>query len=127
MNDFKFSTLEYSRPDFQKLAAFLDAMTEKMSKAASYEELKQYMDENEKMSNHMMTMVTIVHIRHTLNTRDEFYEKENEYINDTFPTIMPKFIAVNETIMNSPFKKDIEAEYGKQYFVQMELPEKVLL
>ena len=40
MEDFKFSTLEYKRPDFEKIGAFAEEITEKIKNAASYEELK---------------------------------------------------------------------------------------
>lgn len=124
MNDFKFSELEYKRPDFKELESFLDAMAEKVKNAGSYAELKEWMAETEKVSNHFSTMTTIASIRHTLDTRDAYYEAEDEYINDMVPTVMPKFLALNEAYMNSPFQADIEKEYGKQYFIQMELQKK---
>lgn len=124
MSDFKFSTLEYKRPDFKAVEDFAVSVTAAIEKAASYEELKKLMAEVEEQSNHLETMFTIAFIRHTLDTRDEFYEKEEEYLNDTLPTVMPKLLAINEAIMNSPFKEDIIKEYGKQYFVQMELQKK---
>lgn len=40
MEDFKFSTLEYKRPDFEKTGAFAEEITEKIKNAASYGELK---------------------------------------------------------------------------------------
>lgn len=122
--DFKFSTLEYERPDFKGLEEKVDRILEAIPKVSSYEELKGLMDEFEKETNHLSTLVVIASIRHTLDTTDEFYEKEDEYINDTYPTIMPKLLAYSEAIMNSPYRADIEKEYGKQYFVQMELEKK---
>lgn len=124
MSDFKFSTLEYKRPDFAALEQFAVSTTEKIKKAASYAELKALMQEMEEQSNHLSTMAVIASIRHTLDTRDEFYEKEDEYINDTYPMIMPKLLALNEAISSSPFRADVEKEYGKQYFTQMELQKK---
>ena len=41
---FKFSTLEYKRPDFEKTGAFAEEITEKIKNAASYGELKGYME-----------------------------------------------------------------------------------
>lgn len=82
------------------------------------------MAEMEKVSNDMSTDCVIASVRHTLDTRDEYYEKEDEYINNTIPTIMPKLLAVDEALMNSPFRADIEKEYGKQYFAQKELQKK---
>ena len=118
MEHFKFSSLEYKRPDFEAIGAFAEELTEKIKNAASYAELKELMAEMEQVSNDMSTDCVIASIRHTLDTRDEYYEKEEEYIDNTMPTIMPKLLAVDDAIMNSPFRADIEKEYGKQYFAQ---------
>lgn len=124
MEDFKFSTLEYKRPDFEKIGAFAEEITEKIKNAASYEELKGYMEQMEEMSKNFSTDCTIASIRHTLDTTDEFYEKEDAYINDMVPTVMPKLLAMNDALMESKFRGDIENEYGKQYFAQMDLQKK---
>ena len=124
MENFKFGTLEYKRPDFEAIGAFAEQMTEKVKQANSYAELKALMQEIEQVSNDWSTDCVIASIRHTLDTRDEYYEKEDEYINDTMPTVMPKMLALDEAIMVSPFREDIEKEYGKQYFAQKELQKK---
>lgn len=124
MDQFKFSTLEYVRPDYEALAAFEDEMAARIKAAASYEELKKLMAEEEKESSHFSTMVTIASIRHTLDTTDEYYEKESQYNDEMYPTVLPKFLAMNEAIMSSQFRDEIEKEYGKQYFAEMELQKK---
>lgn len=78
----------------------------------------------EEMSKNFSTDCTIASIRHTLDTTDEFYEKEDAYINDMVPTVMPKLLAMNDALMESKFRGDIENEYGKQYFAQMDLQKK---
>lgn len=55
MEDFKFSTLEYKRPDFEKTGAFAEEITEKIKNAASYGELKGYMEQMEEMSKNFST------------------------------------------------------------------------
>lgn len=122
--DFKFTTLEYKRPDFTKMVDFAEKATETVKNASSYGEVKQVMKELDEVSNEFMTTCTIASIRHTLDTTDAFYEKEDEYINDTMPTIMPKMLALDTALMESPFRSEIEKEYGKQYFVQMDLNKK---
>lgn len=82
------------------------------------------MAEMEAKTNDFMTDCTIASIRHTLDTTDTFYEKEDEYINNTYPTIMPQMLAVDDALMNSKFRGDIEKEYGRQYFAQKELQKK---
>lgn len=125
MSDFTFSTLEYQRPDFAAVGSFAEQMAERMKQAGSYEELKALMKENEEASKDFTTMCVIASIRNTLDTRDEFYEKEQEYIDEQMPVLTPKLLALDEALLNSPFRADIEKEYGKQYFVQKELEKKI--
>lgn len=122
--NYTFSTLEYVRPDFEKIGELADTYAAKMKEAASYEELKGYMKEMDQMSMHFETMYTLAQVRNTLDTTDAFYEAENKYMNDMYPTVMPKLLAVDEVLMNSPFRRNLEEEYGRQLFVSMELQKK---
>ncbi len=124
MEDFKFSTLEYKRPDFEEMAAFAAETKERIGKAGTYAEFKEALFAFDEKSMDFSTDATIASIRHTLDTTDAFYEKENEYIDTTLPTIVPHFLAVNDALRNSPFSADFEREYGRQFFAKMELDEK---
>lgn len=121
---FTFSTLEYKRPDFKEFAAFAEKTRERIEGAGSYAEIKEALLSFDGKKKDFSTDVTIASIRHTLDTRDKFYEGENEYIEETFPTIMPCLLAVDEALMNSPFRADFEKEYGRQYLAQKELEKK---
>lgn len=124
MSDFKFSTLEYKRPDFEEIAALSVKTKECIERAESYAEAREAMLAYDERTKDFSTDATIASIRHTLDTTDEFYEKENEYIDNAYPAVMPQLLAVNEALMNSPFRADFEKEYGKQLFAQMELTKK---
>lgn len=121
---FTFGTLEYSRPDFEGLASCAVKTKERIERAGSYAEVKEAVLAYDEKKKDFETDATIASIRHTLNTGDAFYEKENEYIENTLPTIMPKLLAVNEALMNSPFRADFEKEYGRQFLAQKELEKK---
>lgn len=124
MDNFKFTQLPYTRPDFDAISSKMDEFLERLTKAGSFADAKAVMAEFEKYSNDFSSNITIASIRHTLDTTDEFYEKEEEFLNDSVPTLMPKFIAFNDALMNSPFRADFEKEYGKQMFVNMDLQKK---
>ncbi|MBQ5954665.1 MAG: M3 family oligoendopeptidase, partial [Firmicutes bacterium] len=85
----KFSELEYKRPDVDGLVKLITDTTEAVKNAGSGEEVLELMMKAEETGKDLSTMFTIVNIRHTLDTRDEFYDKENQWLNETFPTIMP--------------------------------------
>jgi oligoendopeptidase F len=122
--NWKFSELEYKRPDVEELVKDLKEATEAVKNAKTGEEVLEIMMKEEEKSKALSTMVTIVNIRHTLDTKDEFYDKENQWIDETFPTIMPYSLQYNAAIEESPFRPYIEEKLGKQYFVEMDLQKK---
>ena len=120
----KFSELEYKRPDKEELIRLLGEATEAVVKAKSGEEIMEILNKVEETSNKMATDYMIVNIRHTIDTRDKFYEEENNWLNEMMPTLMPAQIQFNEAVESSPFKGYVEEKLGKQYFVEMELQKK---
>ena len=120
MDSFKLSKLEYIRPDFDEFRSTLEAGIEKVIIATCYEEVKSIMQEVEERGKEVETMCVIASIRNTLDTTDEYYEKENEYNNVTVPTIMEANMKFNKALLASPYVKDLENEYGKQLLVGMQ-------
>lgn len=124
MEDFRFSTLVYTRPDCEAIVLLASETKERIERAGSYAEAREAMLAYDERGKDFFTACTIVYVRHTLDTTDEFYEKENAYIEEVVPTLMPHFLAVDEALMKSPFRADFEKEYGRQFFVRMDLSKK---
>ena len=122
MNELKtFNALQYHRPDFEAMKEFYKTLNEKVNAAKSYEDVRECIQEEEKYSSHVNTMCVIASIRHTIDTSDSFYEGEDEYINQTCPEVMPFVQAFNFALLNSPFKADIDKEYGAQFLKSVKL------
>ena len=125
MDNFRFSTLEYKRPDLDAYRAKLKDWKAAIEHAESYGALRTLLLEMDRENCELSTQYSIANIRHTLNTRDEFYETEVAYLDDTLPTLGGEEVALSEAIASSPFRPDIEKEFGKQYFVSMDLQKKL--
>ena len=125
MDHYKFSTLEYKRPDGEARRAQLIKWKEAVEHAENYDALRKLMLEIDRETCELFTQYSIAHIRHTLDTRDEFYEAEIQYLQDTLPTLSGDEVALSEAIAASPFRADIERDLGKQYFVSMDLQKKL--
>lgn len=122
--DFKFKDIQYTRPDceaFQKLA---EENAEKIKNAVSYSEAKKIFLEFDKAESEFFDMGNIAYIRHTIDTSDEFYDKENEFLNEKTPELMPSLLAFSNAVYDSRFKPDFVAEFGEQMFAEIELRRK---
>ena len=83
----KFCDMPYERIDVKAATEALDAAAERLSAAKTIEEAEEAFSEREKIISHVQTMSTIAYIRHTVNTLDEFYEKENDFNDENAPLI----------------------------------------
>ena len=124
MENYKFSTLEYKRPDLEARRAQLAQWKGAVEHAESYDALRALLFEMDRVNCELFTQYAIANVRHTLDTRGAFYEAEIHYLQDTMPTLGAAEVALSEAIAASPFRPDIEREFGKQYFVSIDLQKK---
>lgn len=117
----KFSELVYTRPDVAALADSIRAYTAALPKAESFAETRAlFMAHKEEMSK-FYTMYTIASVRNTVDTRDAFYEAEMEYLDSEEPKLNLILRDANEALLVSPFRKEMEAEFGALYFKNLDI------
>ena len=119
-----FSEMPYKRPDPEKVTAEIKEATEKLKNAGSYEEARAVFLETEERSKAVETAATLAYIRQSIDTRDEFYSKEKEFWDNFGPEIEEYKQAWLEAMLQSPFRKDFEKEYGDLLFVNAEIQRK---
>ena len=124
MNNWKFSKLEYTRPDLEALELQLDGWKQRVESAGSAQEIFDVISEQEEADKKLNTQITLVNVRHTLNTTDEFYESEQMFWDEKLPELAAHQVALAAAIADSPFRPQIEAKFGKQYFTQIDLQRK---
>ena len=121
----KFSQMEYKRPDFNALFDEGKALLGRMEKAGSAQELFDAMQTLDNEMRHLATQRTLAHIRYTINTKDEFYDKEN----DTFDEELPRFQEIGteaaRIVLESPYKDDVAQKYGPHLLEKYEVQRKV--
>ena len=116
-----FPEMPYERPDPEELKAKLKALTERLQGAKSYEEAKAVFLEKEKEARHVDTLATLASVRHSIDTRDTFYDEENKFWNQTGPELQEFEQAWTAAMLASPFRADFEAEYGNLMFINAEI------
>ena len=121
----KFADLPYVRPDMEKVFARVSGDIAALKEAKSYGEFQSaYMDYVE-ADMELETSKTIAHIRNTINLLDEFYEGEMAYFNSQMPKYGLLKKEMGEVIVASPFKGDMEAEFGTILLKNMEAQKKL--
>lgn len=112
----KFNDYKYEKINIDETKEKFSNLIKNFSEAKNLEEQTKYMDEIIKLRNHIETMETLVSIRHSIDTTDEFYDKENEYIDEISPILFGFISEFYKALVNSKFRADLEKKYGKFLF-----------
>ena len=108
----KFSEMPYERPDLDAVKGQLSQLTQRLKAAAGYDEAKAVFLEQEALMKHINTQGTLASIRHSIDTRDQFYDGEEQFWNHAGPELQEYGQAWTMAMLESPFRADFEAEYG---------------
>ena len=117
----KFSEMPYSRPDMEALAAATTQTLEAMKAAPNAAGQIAAYDAYEKKMQTAGTMQQIAYIRHTINTKDEFYYAENDYMDEIGPKLQELTHRVNTALLESPYRAELERHYGALMFKNLEI------
>ncbi len=117
----KFSEMKYERPDAEQLKLELNGLTEKLKAAKSYAEAKELFLAHEKLNKHISTLANLAHIRHTIDTRNAFYDGEMKFWNKADPELEECNQAWTQAMLESPYRPEFAAKYGDLMFVNAEI------
>ena len=117
----KFKDYKYERPDLSKITDEFNLLLDKFTEAKSYEDQSKILKEINRLRNYVDTMGTLVFIRHSIDTEDEYYAKENDFIDENKPRFENLVSKFYKELINSKFRDDLEKEWGKQVFTLAEL------
>lgn len=119
MDKFTFDTIEYIRPDIAAVEAEVRALTEELKNATSYAQVKDLLLRSDKATEDMGTMITVAHVRNTLNTTDKFYEDEMAYLQQALPVAQVTFMGFEKALLESPFTAELDADLGPEYLTSV--------
>lgn len=104
----KFTEFKYERPDFELTKASLEMLLFKLEHSENGEDFMDNFNKINKIRNHVNTMVTLCSIRYSINTKDEFYSKENDYWDEVSPMYTELSTRLYKVVLNSKCKEEIK-------------------
>ncbi|MBO7676080.1 MAG: M3 family oligoendopeptidase, partial [Erysipelotrichaceae bacterium] len=104
----KFKDMEYKRLEFEDLKKEFEERLQEMTDAKDKDEYLAAFKKLNVLRGHIYTMRTISYIRHSINTADEYYDKENEYWDNTMPLLEAYEVQLGKILLNSPFRKEVD-------------------
>ena len=117
----KFSEMPYTRPDMEKLITKGAELAEGVRGAKDPAEVLRLHKDFSALYKTVNTMGSICYVRHTVNTKDGFYDIENDFFDESNPVIMKICMEFYKEMVGSPFRKELTDALGELWFTNIEM------
>ncbi len=114
--DKKFEQFTYTRPVFEEIERNFNQAITKFKDAKSVEVQSIEMKQINNIRNNVDTMMNLVYVRNSINTNDEFYKDEQDYLDDLSPKVDDLITKYYLALVNSAFRQELEEKWGTQLF-----------
>lgn len=117
----KFEDYIYVRPNYEIYKNEFEVLVEEFKTSNEFEECNKKFIEINNLRKKVETMKKIANIRGAINTKDIFYCKEVNYWDENSPLYQLLDTNYFKVLLNSKFREELEAKYGKQLFKILDL------
>lgn len=111
-----FEDFRYERPDMKAFTSRFQELLMQFEGAQSAAEQKHLFTQLNDLRTDFSSMYNICLIRHTMDTGDDFYEKENDFFDRETPNFQALVNKLYRAVLASPFRAWLEEEWGRQLF-----------
>lgn len=117
----KFSEMPYERVSYEEIENQYKEIIKEFQEAKSGEEQFEVHKKQYALMDKVNTYITIAQIRHDIDTKDEFYDKEQEYYDEIMPKISNLAVEYGKLMYHSPYRAYLEEKIGKVAFKNIEI------
>lgn len=121
MISMRFSQMPYARPDVDQILSDYAQLTQRARTAQNGQELVEVFRAHSKLSDGYSTQATLAQVRHTLDTRDEFYDAENAFYDANNPAVENAKLALYRALLESPHRAALDQAYMPMLTQRMEI------
>ncbi|WP_277630908.1 M3 family oligoendopeptidase [Atopococcus tabaci] len=112
----KFTDYTYERPDYEAYKKDARTTIQQLKEAASADDAKAAVKKMSEMMRGIDTQVNLSYVRHTIDTRDEFYEQEDHYWNEHYPLYTELHTEYYRAVLESPYRGELEEVLPSTFF-----------
>lgn len=117
----KFKDFEYARPDFDNIRKQYLNLINDFNNSTTAEEQYLFLKKINALSKGVETMEQLVYIRNSINTADEFYDAEKDYMDMTSPKFRGLRVEFYRQLLNSKFKEELKEKIHPQLITLAEM------
>lgn len=112
----KFSEIEYKRPNVEEVTERFDHLIGLFNKAESFEEQDALIKNINDIRMEFQTNYTVASIKYSIDTNDKEFEDEQNFYDANAPLFDGLVHKYYSAIVNSKFRNELEAKWGRQLF-----------
>ncbi|MBD1380384.1 M3 family oligoendopeptidase [Metabacillus arenae] len=117
----KFKDYLYKKINIEEVRTKHEKMLERFEQAKTFEEQDRTIQLLQELYNEADTMFNLVYIRHSIDTNDEYYKNEQDYMDEIEPLIKELHTKFYEKLASSHFRPQLEQKWGNQLFALAEI------
>ncbi|MBM7609579.1 M3 family oligoendopeptidase [Lysinibacillus composti] len=115
-----FKEYEYKRPNLEELKREVRVLVDQFKKATTVEAQSEVIGKINAFRNDFSTQANLVYIRASIDTNDEYYQNERDYLDDISPQVEEIVFEYYQELVKSPFRQQLEEKWGTQLFALAE-------
>lgn len=112
----RFEEFAYTRPNMDEVESRYNAALVRFEGATSAQEQEEAIKEINEIRNELSTDFNLVYIRHSIDTTDEFYKEEQDFLDEVEPLTKALDTKYYKALVKSPFRNELEKKWGTQLF-----------
>jgi M3 family oligoendopeptidase len=112
----KFPEYAYTRPNLKTINKQFERSISTFAHAATLTEAEGALNKINRLRRDFTSMASIGQIRHTIDTRDGFYDAENQFYDENSPVFEALVTEFYKKLITSKFRPELEAKWGSQLF-----------
>lgn len=122
----KFKEIPYVHLEYGELSEKLVELINNFKNSSNVDEAIESFNKFYDYFDHFKTMFSLAYVRNSLDTTDEFYSKEISHMYDLYPRVQVIFQDMTTSLLNTPFRKELEEKWGKLLFLNEEIELKTM-
>lgn len=117
----QFQEYAYQHMDALSLQKQLSELAEQIQQTKTIEQVQDCIKKVDTIRRFVATQVSLVEIRHTVDTKDAYYTKEQEYLDTVLPELEKDYEKINRALLESSFLEELKHRLPETFFLQKEM------
>ena len=116
----KFSEFKYERINLEEVAKAMEELVAELKQQTTAEDFYKVFMKQEEMSKHIQTMATLASVRHSIDTRDKFYEEERDFWDEAMPQLQAYEVQLSKAVLDFPDRQGLMKYIPEPFFLSAE-------